>query len=96
MREIKLSVSDDLLDQLNAAAAAAGIPRAQLIRSRIANCNAGGLQLSPSDYHHLVADAAAFMRNDFPRHQIETLTAYVIQRLDQHSRQTATIDQSAS
>ena len=89
MREIKLSVSDDLLDQLNAAAAAAGIPRAQLIRSRIANCNATGLGLSPADYHRLVAGALAFTRGDLSRHHVETLTAYVIRQLHQHSSNPA-------
>jgi hypothetical protein len=39
------------------------------------------------EYHALVADAVSAMRGDLPRLQVEYLVAYVITRLDQHSRQ---------
>jgi hypothetical protein len=45
-------------------------------------------RLSTVEYHALVADAVSAMRGDLPRLQVEYLVAYVITRLDQHSRQT--------
>ena len=81
MPEIKLHVSEDDLDRLNQEAAAAGTSRAALIRNRALR------RLTTVEYHALVAGAVAFMRGDLPRMQVETLTAYVITRLDQHPRQ---------
>ena len=81
MPEIKLHVSEADLDRLNQQAATAGTSRAALIRDRALR------RLSTVEYHALVADAVAFMRGDLPRMQVETLTAYVITRLDQHPSQ---------
>lgn len=84
MPEIKLNVTDTDLARLNAEAAAAGVPRAHLIRERAlgnATTGTGVARLSTADYHSLVADAAAFMRGDLPRLQVETLCAYVITQL---------------
>jgi hypothetical protein len=50
--------------------------------------------LTTVEYHALVADAAAFMRGDLPKLQVETLIAYVITRLDQHQRQADASHQS--
>jgi hypothetical protein len=40
-----------------------------------------------------VAESCAFMRGDLNARHVETLIAYVISRLDQHSKQTATSHQ---
>jgi hypothetical protein len=81
MPEIKLHVSDTDLQRLNAEAAAAGIPRAHLIRERALSANGGVARLTTAEYHALVAGAAAYMRGDLPRLQVETLCAYVITQL---------------
>lgn len=81
MPEIKLNISSKDLERLNHEAAAAGTSRAALVRCRALS------QPTTAEYHALVADAVAFMRGSLPRLQVETLTAYVISRLHQHSRQ---------
>jgi hypothetical protein len=81
MPEIKLNVSDPDLARLNAEAAAAGVPRAQLIRERALGGGSGVARLTTAEYHALVAGAAAYMRGDLPRLQVETLCAYVITQL---------------
>jgi hypothetical protein len=80
MPEIKLHVTEDDLGRLNQDAAAAGTSRAALIRDRALR------RLTTVEYHALVAGAAAHMRGDLSRLHVETLTAYVITRLDQHPR----------
>jgi hypothetical protein len=80
MQEIKVRFNPDDLALIDAEAAAAGTSRAALIRNRALR------RLTTVEYHALVAGAVAFMRGDLPRMQVETLTAYVITRLDQHSR----------
>jgi hypothetical protein len=93
MPEIKLNVTHDDLAQLNTEAAAAGIPRAQLIRQRA--LSAGGVAgLTTVEYHALVADACAFMRGDLNRRHVETLVAYVIAH--SYPSQTATSHQPAA
>jgi hypothetical protein len=72
MPEIKLHVSEDDLDRLNQAAAAAGTSRAAYIRSRAL------AKLTTVDYHSLVAGAVRQMHGDIPRGKIEHLVAYVI------------------
>lgn len=96
MHEIKLRLDRNDLDRLTAEAAAAGITRAALIRDRalVTNPCAGVAKLTTVAYHALVADAVAFMRADLSRSHVETLVAYVIRRLDQHSRQTISSHQS--
>jgi hypothetical protein len=81
MPEIKLHVTDADLARLNAEAAAAGVPRAQLIRERALSTSGGVARLTTAEYHALVAGAAAYMRGDLPRLQVETLCAYVITQL---------------
>ena len=81
MQEIKVRFEATDLAALDQKAAAAGTSRAALIRDRALR------RLSTVEYHALVADAVAFMRGDLPRMQVETLTAYVITRLDQHPSQ---------
>lgn len=90
MPEIKINLTADQLASLNRDAAAAGIPRAHLVRNRALSPAANLARLHTVDYHRLVADAARFMHGDLNRRHVETLTAYVITRLDQHSRQAAT------
>ena len=90
MPEIKLQVSQDDFDQLNAEAVAAGTSRAALIRDRALS------RPTTTEYHALVADAVAFMRGDLPRMQVETLTAYVIARLYKHPSQAVANHQPAA
>jgi hypothetical protein len=85
MPEIKLHVSDADLARLNAEAAAAGVPRAQLIRERALSTSGGVARLTTAEYHALVAGAAAYMRGDLSRNHVETLVAYVIAH--SHQRQ---------
>jgi hypothetical protein len=92
MPEIKIRLADADLARLTAEAAAAGIPRAHLIRDRALAPAAGVARLRTKDYHSLVADACRFMRGDLSRQHVETLVAYVLTRLDQHSRQAAARD----
>jgi hypothetical protein len=82
MPEIKFSVSDVELSELNAAAAAAGTSRAAFIRERAL------ARMTTVDYHSLVAGAVRQMHGDIPRSKIEHLVAYVI-------NQTATSDRKA-
>ena len=96
MPEIKVRLTDADLARLNAEATAAGMARAALVRDRALSGGSGVARLSTAAYHALVADAAAFMRGDLHRQHVETLVAYVITRLDQHSRQAATCDQPAA
>ena len=84
MQEIKIRFEATDLAALDQQADAAGTSRAALIRDRVLR------RLSTAEYHALVADAVAFMRGDLPRMQVETLIAYVITRLDQHSSQAVT------
>lgn len=91
LQEVKIRLSAADLQVLDAQVAAAGANRSQFIRDRV--LSTALVKLTPTDYHRLVADSCAFMRGDLnPRH-VETLIAYVITRLDQHSKQTATSDQ---
>lgn len=92
MPEIKFALTNDQLAHLNQQAAAAGIPRAQLIRDRALAPAVGVARLRTKDYHSLVAETCRFMRGDLSRQHVEVLTAYVISRLDQHSRQAAAGD----
>jgi hypothetical protein len=65
-----------------------------LIRDRA--LSSGLPRLTTAAYHALVADAASYMRGDLPKLHVETLIAYVITRLDQHSRQADAGHQSAA
>jgi len=94
MQEIKVRFNPEDIQHLERQAAAAGTNRTALIRDRA--LRSGLPRLSTAAYHALVADAAAFMHGDLPKLQVETLIAYVITRLDQHSRQTDTRHQSTS
>lgn len=77
MREIKVRFEEPDLMALDAAAAAAGVSRSELIRSRalVANCQQG---LTVAGYHRLVSDATAHLRGDIPRRMVEQLIAFVI------------------
>jgi hypothetical protein len=77
MREVKVRFEEPDLLALDQQAAAAGLSRAELIRSRalVANCQHG---LTVAGYHRLVSDALANVRGDIPRRMVEQLVAYVI------------------
>jgi hypothetical protein len=77
MREIKVRFEPADLLALDQQAAAAGVSRAELIRSRalVSNCDSG---LTVAGYHRLVSDALANVRGDIPRRMVEQLVAYVI------------------
>jgi hypothetical protein len=77
MKEIKVRFEPEDLLALDQQAAAAGVSRAELIRSRalVANCQHG---LTVAGYHRLVSDALANVRGDIPRRMVEQLVAYVI------------------
>jgi len=77
MREVKVRFEERDLALLDQQAAAAGMARSELIRSRalVLNCING---LTVSGYHRLVSDATAHLRGDMPRRMVEHLTAYVI------------------
>ena len=79
MQEIKVRFEAADLALIDGQAAAAGVARAALIRNRALR------RLTTVEYHALVAGAAAHMRGDLSRLHVETLVAYVITRLDQHS-----------
>lgn len=77
MREIKVRFEPADLLALDQQAAAAGLSRAELIRSRalVSNCDSG---LTVAGYHRLVSDALTNVRGDIPRRMVEQLVAYVI------------------
>jgi hypothetical protein len=77
MKEVKVRFEPADLLALDQQAAAAGVSRAELIRSRalVANCQHG---LTVAGYHRLVSDALANVRGDIPRRMVEQLVAYVI------------------
>jgi len=77
MREVKVRFDEPDLMALDQQAAAAGVSRAELIRSRalVANCQHG---LTVAGYHRLVSDATAYLRGDIPRRMVEQLTAFVV------------------
>jgi hypothetical protein len=93
MQEIKVRFNPTDIQHLDQQAGVAGTSRAGLIRDRA--LSSALPRLSTVEYHSLVADAVSFMRGDLPRLQVETLVAYVITRLDQHSRQADPSHQSA-
>lgn len=77
MKEIKVRFDEVDLAALDQQAEAAGISRAELIRTRalVANCDS---KLTVASYHRLVSDALANVRGDIPRRMVEQLVAYVI------------------
>jgi hypothetical protein len=77
MKEIKVRFEPADLLALDQQAAAAGVSRAELIRSRalVSNCDSG---LTVAGYHRLVSDATAYLRGDIPRRMVEQLTAFVV------------------
>ena len=77
MREVKVRFEPADLVALDQQAAAAGLSRAELIRSRalVSNCDSG---LTVAGYHRLVSDATAYLRGDIPRRMVEQLTAFVV------------------
>lgn len=77
MKEIKVRFTPADLAALDQQAAAAGISRSELVRSRalVANCDSG---LTVARYHRLVSDALANVRGDIPRRMVEQIVAYVI------------------
>ena len=85
MQEIKVRFNPDDLTALDQQAAAAGTSRSAFIRNKALSLPVA--RLNTVEYHALVADAVSAMRGDLPRLQVEYLVAYVITRLDQHSRQ---------
>jgi len=86
MPEIKLRLSQPELDRLNAEAAAALVPRAQLVRDRALSGGPGGARLTTANYHALVSGAVAFMHGDLSRHHVETLVAYVVTHIESAKR----------
>ena len=87
MQEVKVRFNPADIYHLDQQAGVAGTSRAGLIRDRA--LSSGLPRLSTAAYHQLVSDAAAFMRGDLNHRHVETLIAYVITRLDHHSRQAA-------
>jgi len=77
MKEIKVRFTPADLAVLDQQAAAAGITRSELVRSRalVANCQHS---LTVAGYHRLVSDALTNVRGDIPRRMVEQLVAYVI------------------
>ena len=84
MQEIKVRFEAADLTALDRQAAAAGTSRSAFIRNKALSVPVA--RLNTVEYHRLVADAVAATRGDLPRLQVEYLVAYVITRLDQHSR----------
>jgi hypothetical protein len=76
MSDVRIKFQPGDLERLTAEAAQLLIPRTELIRRR-ALCKA----LSVAEYHRLVADAAAHLRNDLSRRHVEQLVAFVVTRL---------------
>lgn len=77
MREVKVRFNATDLAVLDAAAAAAGVSRSELIRNRalVLNCDK---VFTVADYHRLTSDATAYLRGDIPRRLVEHLVAFVI------------------
>jgi hypothetical protein len=77
MKEFKVRFEPADLAVLDQQAAAAGITRSELVRSRalVSNCQHG---LTVAGYHRLVSDALANVRGDIPQRIVEQLVAYVI------------------
>lgn len=77
MKEIKVRFTPADLAVLDQQAAAAGITRSELVRSRalVSNCQHS---LTVAGYHRLVSDALTNVRGDIPRRMVEQLVAYVI------------------
>jgi hypothetical protein len=98
MQEVKVRFQPSDLDMLDQQAAATGTNRSALIRQRaiVANYEQGLYGLTPTAYHALVSDAAAFMGGVVPRQHVELLTAYVITRLDSHHSQAVARPQPSS
>jgi hypothetical protein len=98
MQEVKVRFQPSDLDMLDQQAAATGTNRSALIRQRaiVANYEQGLYGLTPTAYHALVSDAAAFMGGVVPRQHVELLTAYVITRLDSHHSQAVARHQPSS
>jgi hypothetical protein len=98
MQEVKVRFQPSDLDMLDQQAAAAGTNRSALIRQRaiVAYYEQGLYGLTPTAYHALVSDAAAFMGGVIPRQHVELLTAYVITRLDSHHSQAVARHQPSS
>lgn len=93
--EIKIRLQPADVARLDTEAIAAGTTRAGLVRERaLAGGDVAGL--STAEYHRIVADAAAFMHGDLPHRHVELLVAYVINRLNRHSRQAVAGHQSAA
>jgi len=72
MQEVKVRFQPSDLDMLDQQAAAAGTNRSALIRQRaiVADYEQGLYALTPSAYHALVSDAAAFMGGVIPRQHV--------------------------
>ena len=87
MQEVKLRFDQRDLEIVDRHAAIAGVTRSALLRQRALAATSDVARLQTVEYHQLVSDAAAFMRGDLNHRHVETLIAYVITRLDQHSRQ---------
>jgi hypothetical protein len=87
--EIKVRLERQDLDAIEQQAAAAGTNRSALIRQRaiVAEYQQGLYALTPTAYHALASDAAAFMGGVIPRQHVELLVAYVVTRLDSHHSQ---------
>jgi len=94
LQEVKIRLSPADLQALDAQVAITGTSRSALIRDRVLSTSL--VKLTPTEYHRIVADSCAVMRGDLNPHHVEYLVAYVITRLDQHSKQTATGDQPAA
>ena len=88
MKEIKVRFEPADLVVLDQLAAAAGVSRSELVRSRalVANCDSG---LTVAAYHRLVSDALANVRGDIPRRMVEQLVAYVITWISSTSQQNS-------
>jgi uncharacterized protein (DUF1778 family) len=91
LQEVKIRLAAADLQAVDTAAAALGTSRSAFIRDKVLSAPLPAI--TTADYHRLVAESCAFMRGDLNARHVETLIAYVISRLDQHSKQTATSHQ---
>jgi hypothetical protein len=78
---VKVAFDPSDISALDRDAAIQGVSRAELIRNRTLNRNAGSKQLTPTDYHRVISEAAAYTRGAIDRHQLEAIVAFTINKV---------------
>ncbi|MEY4201003.1 MAG: hypothetical protein RLZZ265_2743 [Verrucomicrobiota bacterium] len=81
MHIVKVGFDPTALAEVDREAHAAGLSRAELIRQRTLTRGISTKELTPSDYHRLVSEAAAFTRGALDRRELEALVAFTISKL---------------